>query len=41
MRKTKQLFDEVYNELADEFGVAGIEEKPQTLDEMEAMVDQF
>jgi len=41
MRKPKQIYDEVYKELLDEFGIENIKEKPQTLDEIENMMARF
>jgi hypothetical protein len=41
MKKSKQIFDEVYKELSDEFGIKDIRKKPQTLDEIEGMLDRF
>lgn len=41
MKKSKQIYDEVYKELTEEFGIKNINEKTGTLDEIEGMVGKF
>jgi hypothetical protein len=41
VEKTKEIYDEVYNELMDEFDMINIKEKPRGLDELEKMIDKF
>jgi hydrogenase maturation factor len=41
MRKSKQIYDEVFKELLNEFEIKGIEERPRSLDEIETMAEKF
>jgi len=41
MKKTKEIFNEVYNDLVKERGIATLSDEPRTLDEIEEMVDGF
>lgn len=41
MKKTREIYDEVYNELMEEFDIKNTKEKPRALDELEKMIDKF
>ena len=41
MRKPKQIYDEAYKEVMEEFGLNDMAGKPGTFDEIENMIDRF
>jgi hypothetical protein len=41
MKKTKQIYDEVYQELIKDFKISEIEERPRTFDEIETFSEAF
>ena len=41
MSKTKKIYDEVYNELIEEFDIENSKDKPKTLDQLEHDIGKF
>lgn len=41
MDKTKKIYDEVYNELIEEFGIEHGKDKPKSLDQLEHDIGKF